>query len=271
MGLCWGHLDCAERAVIVAEHRRGVSQREIARCLGRSASTVCRELRRGSEGAEGSCCPQRSSEEHALRRLRCRPRQKLAPGGALWRWVCRQLLQFRWSPEQIAATPLRMHPDDPALRVSHQTIHAAIYAQPRGLLKAAMIEALRQGKPQRGTRRRTLAGSAIVPERLKILHRPEEEAARMVPGHWEGDLIKGAFSRSSVGTLVERKTRFVLLSRMEGNGAAAALEGFTRQMRRLPAVLQRSLTYDRGLEMACHPELARRLKIDIWFCDPYSP
>jgi IS30 family transposase len=180
-------------------------------------------------------------------------------------------LQFRWSPEQIAATLARMQPDDPALRVSHETIYAAIYAQPRGGLKAAMIEALRQGKPKRGVRRRTRAGSAIVPESLKIMYRPEEVAARLIPGHWEGDMIKGAYSRSSVGTLVERKTRFVLLSRMEGNGAEAALAGFTRQMRRLPAFLRRSLTYDRGLEMACHPELARRLKIDIWFCDPYSP
>jgi transposase, IS30 family len=86
---------------------------------------------------------------------------------------------------------------------------------------------------------------------------------RLIPGHWEGDLLKGAANRSSVGTLVERKTRLVALAKMEGNGAAAALEGFNRQMRRLPGFLRRSLTYDRGLEMACHPELARRLKIDI--------
>ena len=84
-------------------------------------------------------------------------------------------------------------------------------------------------------------------------------------------MIKGPFSRTSVGTLVERKTRFVLLCKMDGNGAEAALEGFTRQMKRLPQSLRKSMTYDRGLEMACHPELARRLKIDIWFCDPYSP
>jgi len=92
-----------------------------------------------------------------------------------------------------------------------------------------------------------------------------------VPGHWEGDLLKGAFNRSSVGTLVERKTRFVVLSKMNGNGSAAALEGFTRQMKRLPAALRKSMTYDRGSEMACHPELARRLRIDIWFCDPHAP
>jgi IS30 family transposase len=146
-----------------------------------------------------------------------------------------------------------------------------IHAQPRGGLKAAMIEALRQSKTKRGTRHRTLAGSAIVPESLKIIHRPEDVGARLIPGHWEGDMIKGAFSRTSVGTLVERKTRFLVLSKMDGNGAEAALEGFTRQMKRLPASLRKSLTYDRGLEMACHPELARRLKIDIWFCDPHAP
>jgi IS30 family transposase len=264
------HLSCAERAVVFAEDRRGASQREIARLLGRSASTICRELRRG-RGREESYCPQRSTEEHERRRLRCRPRQKLLPGGALWRHVCRQLLHLRWSPEQIAATLARMHPDDPAARVSHETIYAMIYAQARGGLKAAMILALRHGKTRRGTRRRTFPGSAIVPERLRILHRPEEVEARLIPGHWEGDLIKGAFNRSSVGTLVERKTRLVTLAKMEGNGAEAALAGFTRQMRRLPGFLRQSLTYDRGLEMACHPELARRLKIDIWFCDPHAP
>ena len=268
------HLSCAERAVVFAEARRGSSQREIARCLGRSASTVCRELQRG-RGSEGGYCPQRSAEEHAQRRLRCRPRRKLVKGGALWRFVWHHLVKFRWSPEQIAATLRAMHPDDPQARVSHETIYAMIYAQPRGGLKAAMVEALRQAKLRRGVGRgigrKPGGGSAIVPESLKIIHRPEEVEARLVPGHWEGDLLKGASNRSSVGTLVERKTRFVTLAKMEGNGAEAALEGFTLQMRRLPAYLRRSLTYDQGMEMACHPELARRLKIDIWFCDPHAP
>ena len=111
----------------------------------------------------------------------------------------------------------------------------------------------------------------MVPESLRIIHRPEEIEARIVPGHWEGDLIKGAFNRSSVGTLVERKTRFVVLCKMDGNGAAAVLDSFTRQMKRLPAALRKSMTYDRGSEMACHPELSRRLRIDIWFCDPHAP
>lgn len=275
------HLDGAERAVIFAEHRRGTSQREIARLLGRSASTICRELGRGrvaagtAVGAGSGYCPQAGQRAYARRRLRCRPRRKLRPGGALWRFVWHHLVTFRWSPEQIAATLRSMHPDDPRARVSHETIYAMIYAQPRGGLKAALVEALRQGKHRRGLGRgigrRPGGGSAIVPETLRILHRPEEVDARLVPGHWEGDLLKGASNRSCVGTLVERKTRFVTLAKMDGNGAAAVLEGFTRQMKHLPAFLRRSLTYDRGSEMACHPELARRLKIDIWFCDPHSP
>lgn len=273
------HLDGAERAVIFAEHRRGTSQREIGRLLGRSASTICRELLRGrvSPGSGGGSgyCPLAGQRVYARRRLRCRPRRKLRPGGALWRFVWHHLVTFRWSPEQIAATLRSMHPDDAQARVSHETIYAMIYAQPRGGLKALLVEALRQHKHRRGLGRgigrKPGGGSAIVPESLRILHRPEEVNARLVPGHWEGDLLKGAANRSSVGTLVERKTRFVSLAKMEGNGAAAVLEGFTRQMKHLPAFLRRSLTYDRGVEMACHPELARRLKIDIWFCDPHAP
>lgn len=273
------HLDACERAVIFAEHRLGTSQREIARLLGRSASTICRELSRGrvspGSGSGSRYCPQVGQRVRDRRRLRCRPQRKLGPGGALWRFVWHRLVKFRWSPEQIAATLRAMHPDDRQSRVSHETIYAMIYAQPRGGLKAALVEALRQGKHRRGLGRgigrKPGGGSAIVPETLRIIHRPEEVDTRLVPGHWEGDLLKGASNRSSVGTLVERKTRFVTLAKMEGNGAAAALEGFTRQMKHLPAFLRRSLTYDRGIEMACHPELARRLKIDIWFCDPHAP
>jgi len=133
-----------------------------------------------------------------------------------------------------------------------------------------MIAALRQHKLTRGRSRTTLAGGSITTEPLRIIHRPEEIEARLVPGHWEGDLIKGAFKCSAVGTVVERKTRLLILSKMRGCTADAALEGLTRQMKRLPAVMRRRVTYDRGSEMACHPGLARRLKIDIWFCDPHA-
>jgi IS30 family transposase len=152
---------------------------------------------------------------------RCRRKRKLVEGSDLYRFVHGKLVHLHWSPEQITQRLRLMKPDDPSAHVSHETIYAAIYAQPRGGLKAAMIEALRQAKPKRGLKRRTAAGSAMVLEKLRIINRPDEIEARLVPGHWEGDLIKGAFNRSSVGTLVERKTRFVILCKMDGNGAEA--------------------------------------------------
>jgi IS30 family transposase len=264
------HLNSEERGVIFAEHRRGASLRAIGSLLERSPSTIGRELTRG-RGDDGHYSPVSARRSYDARRSRSRRPRRLIEGCALHIWVRGKLEHLRWSPEQIAGRLRAMHPDDPDRRVSHETIYAAIYAQPRGGLKAAMIEALRQRKPTRGRRRTTLAGSSMVPESLRIIHRPEEIEARIVPGHWEGDLIKGAFNRSSVGTLVERKTRFVVLCKMNGNGAEAALDSFTRQMKRLPAMMRKSMTYDRGSEMACHPELARRLKIDIWFCDPHAP
>ena len=264
------HLSSEERGVIFAEHNRGGSQRAIGALLRRPASTICRELARGRQ-EDGTYCPQSGRLVYDVRRARCRRPRKLAVGGEMHRFVHDHLVHRRWSPEQIAHRLRLMNQSDPSARVSHETIYAAIYAQPRGGLKAAMIEALRHAKPTRGLKRTTLASSAMVPETLRIINRPEEIEARLVPGHWEGDLIKGAFNRSSVGTLVERKTRFVVLCKRNGNGAEAVLDSFTRQMKRLPVALRRSMTYDRGSEMACHPELARRLKIDIWFCDPHAP
>lgn len=204
------------------------------------------------------------------RRGRCRRKRKLVEDGGLYRFVHGRIGYLRWYPEQIANRLRRMKPDDPAVRVSHESIYAAICAQPRGGLNDAMIEALRESKPIRRKKRRTAAATSVAPETLHIINRPDEVEARLVPGHWEGDLIKGAFNRSTVGRLVKRNTRFVVLRKMDGNGAEAALESFSRQMKRLPAALRKSMTYDRGSELACHPELIRRLKSDIWFCDPHA-
>jgi len=266
------HLNGEERGVIFAEHRRGASLGAIGALLKCRASTIGRELRRGRPEGEPAqpYCAQRCGDRYRAGRKRCGRRLKLAPGGWLHDFVWGKLTHKRWSPEQIVCKLRAMHPDDPARLVSHETICAAICAQPKGGLKAEMITAFQQHKPARGQRRTTLAGGSIAPESLRIIHRPEEIEGRLVPGHWEGDLIKGAFNRSAVGTVVERKTRLLILSKMRGCTADAASEGFTRQMKRLPAVLRRRVTYDCGREMACHPELARRLKIDIWFCDPHA-
>lgn len=265
------HLSAEERAVIMIENGKGTSVCAIARLLGRSASTVSRELARNRDESRPSYDATRAASAYRTRRERCVRRRKLAAGTTLYQRVHDHLVYWRWSPQQIAARLRCMHPDDPDQRVSHETIYAAIYAHPRGGLKQAMIEALHQEKPARGRRRTSLARTGFVPEELRIVHRPEQIESRQWPGHWEGDLIKGAFNRSCVGTLVERKTRFVVLCRMDGCTAQDALEGFTRQMKKLPAFLRESLTYDRGTEMTCHVELAKRLNLDIWFADPHAP
>ena len=269
------HLAEEERAVIMIEHAQGRSARMIGTLLGRSFSTITREIRRtvtvpAIDGV-GGYNARLSGESYRERRRHCGRRRKLVPGTALFEQVRSRLVYLRWSPQQIAAKLRLMHLDDTSQQVSHETIYAAIYAYPRGALKLGMIEALRQHKPRRGTRRTTLARGFAVPEALRIVHRPEAIEGRLVPGHWEGDFIKGAFNRSAVGTVVERKTRFVVLCRMGGCTAQDAVEGFARQMKKVPACLRESLTYDRGSEMAAHAELARRLNIDIWFADPYTP
>lgn len=231
--------------MIFAGHQRGKCQRGICKLLGRPAFTIGRELARGWQD-DGGYCSKAARRVYDERRASCRRKRKLVGGSALHRAVHDHLVYRHWSPEQIAQTLRRMKPDDPSNRVSHESIYAVIYAQPCGGLKAAMIDALRQAKLARGRRCTMLAGSAMVSKSLRIMHRPEEISARLVPGHWEGDLIKDAFTRSSVGTLVERKPRFVVLCKMNGNRAETALDSLSRQIKRLPAALRKSKTYDRG-------------------------
>ena len=244
----------------------GLSRREIARRLGRWPSAVSREMARNRAGAtyDAVSAGQRT-------RSRCRRgRRKLVVGTALLQEVHAGLLGG-WSPEQIAGKLKQMHPDEPTERVSHETIYSYLYAQPRGELRKTLIAALRQVHKKRLARSRGTDRRGRLRDRVSIRERPAEALGRQVPGHWEGDLVKGAGNASAVGTLVERKSRYVLLAKMDGTDAAAALDGFTRRMRTLPAGVRKTLTYDQGKEMAHHQELARRLNIRVYFADPHSP
>jgi transposase, IS30 family len=164
-------------------------------------------------------------------------------------------LREGWSPEQIAGRLKRAWPDDQSKTVSHETIYTALYAMPRGALRKDLIACLRHGRAKRRPRSRGQDRRGQIPDMLSLHVRPPEVEDRLVPGHWEGDLIKGARNQSAVGTLVERTSRLVLLARMEGATAEAALAGFTCILNRVHRPMRKTLTYDQGKEMSRHKDL----------------
>ncbi|HNU11216.1 MAG TPA: IS30 family transposase [Rubrivivax sp.] len=258
-----------ERMVIASMKLQGASTRAIARVLARPPSTVSRELARNG-------CPERGYESHtamalhAQRRSAAKPAAKLDVASVAW-GVVMTLLSWKWSPQQIAATLKRVFPHEPQRHVSHETIYTAIYAQPRGELRRQLVACLRQGRSTRMPRSRGTDRRGQIPDMLSIHVRPPEVDDRVMPGHWEGDFIKGAGNKSSVGVLVERTSRLVLLARMENATAAAALAGFTVKLNAIAAPMRQSLTYDQGKEMARHAELAANTGVRVYFCDPHSP
>ena len=155
--------------------------------------------------------------------------------------------------------------------LSTETIYAALYVLPRGSLRSELLATLRLARKTRRPRTRGRDRRGQIPNMTPITERPADVATRTVPGHWEGDLLKGARNGSAVGTLVERTTRLVLLARMDGTDAASAYRGFTKKLRQVPVPLRNTLTYDRGNEMAKHEQLAQRLSIQIFFADPHAP
>lgn len=257
-----------ERITLAALRQQGWSMRAIARLQGRSPSTISRELRRNCVDTGYASQP---AQAHCVqRRINARPLPKLHCDTRLWHLVC-DMLSWCWSPQQIARTLQRMWPNDPSLHVSHESIYSAIYAYPRGELRRQLIALLRQGKSTRRPRSAGADRRGQIPEMVSIHVRPPEVNDRVMPGHWEGDLIKGANNRSAVGVLVERSTRLVLLCRMPDSTAESALVAFTAKLNQIAAPMRQTLTYDQGREMARHQELARATGMRVYFCDPHSP
>jgi IS30 family transposase len=256
---------------------QGFSMRAIAEKLGVSPSTISREIQRSSAGGQSGWYFAVKGERarKAARQRAGNSRRKLDDDvhSRAWRHVLGGL-RVGWSPEQIAG---RLKLDAAAseastsFTVSHETIYCAIYAMPRGTLRTELIKLLRRSHSGRLPRARGTARYTGVQDMTPIALRPPEVCARTVPGHWEGDLIKGAANRSAVGTLTERTSRYIMLAKLDGADATSALEGFTRRLRTVPESLRKTLTYDQGSEMALHHTLAKRLRIDIFFCDPHSP
>lgn len=255
-----------EREEISLGLGREASFQQIAKQLGRSASTISREV-----GAQtGEYRAWRGEQLAETRSHRSRPR-KLASNASLREEVERGLVKL-WSPEQIANSLKEKHPDNPSMQVSHETIYKTLYLQGRGGLRKELASSLRGGTR---TQRRPSSRSGKVGRiqgMVNISQRPPEANDRAVPGHWEGDLIKGALNRSSIGTLVERTTRFVMLLFLpNGCGAQQVEEALAKKIQELPTHLRRSLTWDQGGEMALHAKFTIDTGVDVYFCDPHSP
>ena len=260
-------MNAEERETLSLGLAHGQSLRTMARVLGRAPSTLSREYARNAMRTAYRACTAQTLAAARARQPR-RPRKLLDPW--LWQYVRTQLAEGS-SPEQIAGRLRRAYPDDMSKHLSAETIYVGLYVLPRGALRSELLTALRQARKARRPRARGADRRGQIPHMTPIAERPAEVATRTVPGHWEGDLLKGARNGSAVGTLVERTTRLVILAKMTGTDATSAREGFTKKLRRVPALLRKTLTYDRGKEMAEHERLAQRLAIQIFFADPYSP
>jgi IS30 family transposase len=260
-------LSFAEREEISRGLQAGESLRRIAARLGRAPSTISREVAR-NDGRPGYRAWRAAV---ATQRRARRPRIGKLAANARLREVVERLLLERWSPQQIARRLVLDHPDDGAMRVSHETIYRSLFIQGRGALRRELTACLRSGRAQRrGRRQRTGAGE--ISGMVLISERPAEVADRAVPGHWEGDLLIGRAGRSAIGTLVERQTRYVLLVALPaGRSAELVRDAIAERILTLPEQLRRTLTWDRGKEMADHARFTVATGVRVYFCDPHSP
>ncbi len=264
------YLSLPEREKIADLRSDGTSMQAIGRALGRSVGTISREIKRNSHPMLGY---RPYGAHRAATAARARPKDsKLAEPGELHDYVKTKLLT-RWSPQQISKLLIKEFPDDEQMRVSHETIYQALYFQARGGLKREVKEALRSGrtrrKQQKSPEERT---TRFRDPMINISERPAEIEDRAVPGHWEGDLITGAYNQSAIATLVERTTRYVMLVHLPLDHTAESVrDGLIQTMGTLPAHLRGSLTWDQGAEMAKHKAFSIATDMDVYFCDPASP
>jgi len=261
-------LTLAEREDISRGIASDSSIREIARRMNRAASTVSREIRRHGGGpAYRAHDADRQAWASALRPKRC----LLATKRKLRDIVAGKLI-LDWSPEQISGWLKTQYPDDPSMRVSHETIYRSLFIQARGVLKKELMDYLRSKRRMRRSRHASVHGHSQgrIVDAISIRERPAEAEDRAIPGHWEGDLLAGG-NNSYLATLVERHSRFLMLIKLPGKDTAAVVAALSKHVRRLPAALRRSLTWDRGLEMAKHKDFTVATDVQVYFCDPQSP
>jgi IS30 family transposase len=261
-----GRLTIRERERILLGLGQAMSLSAIARSLDRSTSTISREVANsGGRDAYGAWRAHRRARVSARRPKRCKLRR-----GRLLTEVSRRLGSL-WSPQEISERLRLDFPDDPDMRVSHETIYQSLYVQGRGELRRELARCLRSGRAKRRPRG-TVDGRGRIPGMVMLSERPAEASDRAVPGHWEGDLILGEGGRSAVGTLVERTTRFTLLLHLRGGRAATSVEdAMRRAISTLPTELRRTITWDQGAEMSTHASFTVATGVPIYFCDPHAP
>ena len=261
-------LTSAEREEISRSLVRGSSIRSIATVLGRAPSTISRELKRnGGQLAYRATQADQAAWDQARRPKDC----KLLLNRLAARAVAEKL-QMRWSPEQIAGWLKRSYPDDASYHVSHETIYRSLYIQARGALKKELLVHLRRTRVMRRSRHHTQKqdNHGRIKDAISISERPASVEDRAVPGHWEGDLLFGS-KNSQIATLVERNTRYVMLVKVAGKDTETVINALIKNARKLPQELYKTLTWDRGKELADHRRFTLATDIAVYFCDPRSP
>ncbi len=261
-------LTLSEREEISRGIAADYSIREIAESLGRSPSTISREISR-NEGYSHYRATE--ADANAWDRTR-RPKScKLACNRRL-RYKVERKLRLEWSPKQIAGWLKEEHPGDESNQVSHETIYRSLFVQARGVLKKELMQHLRSKRTIRRGKQSSLKGDGLgtIANAVSIRERPASVEDRAVPGHWEGDLISGS-KNSYIATLVERHTRYVMLAKVANKDTETVVSALIKQARKLPNELYKSLTWDRGKELADHRRFSLATDIDVYFCDPQSP
>jgi IS30 family transposase len=261
-------LTLPEREDISRGIASGSSIRETARRLDRAASTVSREVtRHGGRPVYRA----HEADDHAWESA-LRPKKCLLALHPRLRDVVASKLILDWSPEQISGWLKTHYPDDESMRVSHETIYRSLFIQARGVLKKELMDHLRSKRRMRRSRHAMASGQSRgqIVDAISIRERPAEVEDRAIPGHWEGDLLSGA-KNSYIATLVERHSRFAMLIKVSSKDTEVVVATLSRHIRKLPATLRRSLTWDRGLEMAKHKDFTVATDVKVYFCDPQSP
>ncbi len=257
-----------EREEISRGIAAGHSMRKVARSIRRAPSTVSREIaRNGGRARYRASAADQKAWDRARRPKRCR----LAVCRPLRELVAKKL-SLDWSPEQISGWLKRRYPANEEMNISHETIYRSLFVQARGVLKKELVAHLRTRRTMRRSKKASTRGQprGQIVEAVSIRDRPPEIEDRAVPGHWEGDLLTGP-NNTHIATLVERKSRFTMLVKVDGKDTETVVRSLTREVRRLPAELRRSVTWDRGMEMAAHQKFKVSTDVEVYFCDPQSP